>query len=505
MGDDQTDVIRFLMHPGTHDGIEPEHVETHGAHVFLAGGTALKIKRATKYEYMDLSTLDLREKMLQRELELNQPVAPSIYCDVVSITREHSGLAINGSGPVVEWVLRMHRFPKENELLEVAARGDLDANMAEELGRAVAVFHAAAPTRLEDGAKLIGAILDELDLAFGQMHGELGKEEITHFHDLSRAELEKTGPLLTQRGSDGHVRRCHGDLHLRNFVLIDGKPVPFDALEFDEVLGTCDVLYDLAFLLMDLKYRGHNLAANQTLSTWLFVQDGKEDAGVAALPLFIAVRAAIRAMVDVQTDRATDHPGQSGEDACAYLDEAIVALSPPAPRIVAVGGLSGSGKTILSRKLAATIGAQSGAIHLRTDLERKRLAGVDPLAHLSNDAYSGSKTQTVYDVLLRRAGTLLGAGHSVLLDATWLSPDLRAAVEELGRQAGVPFTGLWLDAPSEVLLARIADRMGDASDADASVVGRQIARDIGQVTWERIDATGTPDDTQSRATAVLKG
>jgi uncharacterized protein len=494
MADDQSDVLRFLSDPATHGGLVPEHIETHGAHVFLAGDEALKIKRAVRYDYMDFSTLPLREEMLKRELALNRPSAPGIYREVVPITRGASGFAIDGTGEPVEWVLRMKRFPKENELLHVAERGELDDRMAEELGRTVAAYHAQAPVRDADGAQLIRAILDELDDAFAGMTTELGADRTAAFHNLSRQSFDRISLLLSVRSRSGHVRRCHGDLHLRNLVLLDGRPVPFDALEFDEKLGTCDVLYDLAFLIMDLRHRDLGRAANLVLNTWLFDCGGTEDEGLRALPLFLAIRAAIRAMVDVQVDAATHHEGQSSSDARAYLDEALSFLAPPPPRLIAVGGLSGSGKTTQGRLLAPRIGAAPGAIHLRSDLERKRLAGVGPLEHLPDDAYTAEAGKAVYSRIMTRAETILAAGHSVILDATWLAPDERAAAEHLAARAGVPFAGLWLEAPASVLGTRVTARKGDASDADAQVVAKQLERDTGAMTWTRIDTSGTSDD-----------
>ncbi len=503
MADDQSEVIRFLMDPATYGGAKPEHVETHGAHVFLAGDVALKMKRAAKYDYMDFSTLALRERMLRRELELNRPAAPEIYRDVLPVTRQAGRLALGGSGEPVDWVLRMWRFPKASELCEVAARGGLDDRLAEALGHQLADYHARAPLRMADGAALIVAILDELDAAFATMVSDLGGARLARLRRAARAALEAVAPLLRARGAHGHVRRCHGDLHLGNLVLIDGRPVPFDALEFDEELGTCDVLYDLAFLIMDLRHRGLARAANLTLNAWLLSRDGMEDAGLAALPLFLAVRAAIRAMVEVQTDRAAGHPGQSRDDARAYLDEALAVLSPAPPRLVAVGGVSGTGKTTLCRRLAPEIGAAPGAVHLRSDLERKRLAGVDALARLPDEAYGKAADDAVYARLLDRAETLLAAGRTVLLDATWLAPDRRVSSEALARRAGTAFTGLWLEAPEAVLKARVTRRRGDASDADAGVVSRQMQVVTGATDWRRINAAGQLETTLASALTAL--
>ncbi|SES09665.1 hypothetical protein SAMN04490244_105332 [Tranquillimonas rosea] len=500
---EQDDVIAFLSDPATHGGAEVNTVETHGAFVFLAGDNALKVKRDVAYDYMDFSTLESRETMLRRELDLNRPAAPEIYRDVVPVTRDGDGLALNGDGEPVEWVLRMSRFDTEDELSRVAERGELSDDLADALGSVVAGYHRDAPRRDADGATLIAEIVDELATAFDRMRHELGSDEVDVFIARLRAEHATQAALLTRRGEAGRVRRCHGDLHLRNLVLIEGRPVPFDALEFDETLGTCDVLYDLAFLLMDLRHRGLGAQANRTLNAWLRESDEADDAGLAALPLFLAVRAAIRAMVDVQTDAAAGHEGQSTDDARAYLAEAIGDLAPRAPRLVAVGGLSGTGKTTVARGLAPHVGAGVGAVHLRSDVERKRLAGVDPLTRLSPDAYDSASAAQVYDRLSGRAAALLAAGQSVVIDATCLDPGERDALRRLAEGAEVPFTGLWLEADAEVLARRVSDRHGDASDADAEVVAKQAERDIGPLDWERVDAGGPPETVIAAARARL--
>ena len=503
MAQDQSAVIDWLMDPATHGGDRPRHVETHGAHVVLAGDKAYKIKRAVKYDYMDFSTLRQRRDMLCRELDLNQPAAPGIYLDVVPVVRTDGGLAFgNGATPgaeAVEWVLRMRRFPREDELAAVAERGALDDALAEELGRSVARYHARAPRRDGDGAAMMAAIVDELDTAFAGMTAELGATPVARFGDAVAAALAGQGPRLTARSDEGRLRRCHGDLHLRNLVLIDGRPVPFDALEFDEVLGTCDVLYDMAFLVMDLLHRDLARPATLALNAWLFEAGGDEDAALACLPFFLGIRAGIRAMVDVQVGRAADDAAGANEDARAYLSQALRFLDPPPPRLIAVGGPSGTGKTTLARRLAPGLGAAPGAVHLRSDLERKHLAGVDPLTRLPATAYAPTASRAVHDRLCARAETLLAAGQSVILDATFLDAHERRAAAELARRSGVSFDGIWLEAPQDVLVARVDARRGDASDADAAVVAGQMARDPGAIDWTRLQSGGPMDDLEARA------
>lgn len=493
----QSAVIVFLASSAAFGGAAPvEHVETHGAHVFLAGDTALKIKRAVRYDYMDLSTLVLRETMLRRELELNAPAAPEIYRDVLPVTRTADGtLALDGEGEPVEWVLRMHRFQAKDELLAVAARGELTDALAARLGLEVAAYHAATPLSNRPGDHLIGDILAELRRVFGELKDDLPSAATGLALETGTTRLEVLAPLLKERSTTGHVRRVHGDLHLRNIVLIEGRPVLYDALEFDETLGTCDLLYDLAFLLMDLCHRGLRRQAGVVLDTWLTELGSTEDAGLTALPLFLAVRAMIRAMVLVQTDRAATSPGHSIEEAKSYLEEAERFLAPLPPVLIAVGGVSGTGKSVLARTLASQLGAAPGAVVLSSDAERKAGGAVPK--------YAPAARYAVYLRLLGRTRTILRAGQAVLLDATFLNPRSRAEAQALAHEAGVPFLPLWLTAPAAVLLLRVDLRRGDPSDADVGVVRTQLAGAPDAADWPHVDAGGSPQATLQAALTLL--
>ncbi|MGR3322590.1 MAG: bifunctional aminoglycoside phosphotransferase/ATP-binding protein [Pseudooceanicola sp.] len=499
---EQAETISFLSSGRAFDDEEPvEVIETHGALIFLCGDTALKLKRAVKYDYMDLSTVALRKKLIARELELNRPTAPEIYRDMLPVTRSGKGLALGGTGPVVDWVLRMWRFPAENELERVAERGALDDRLASATGAAIAEYHAVAPVMNRPGRVLIADILAELQRVFAEFPDADGTERVRDWEAAALAGLEATGPLLDSRARDGHVRRVHGDLHLHNLVLIDGRPVLFDALEFDETLGTCDVLYDIAFLIMDLCHRGLRRQGCRVLDAWLRAARGGEDSGLAALPLFLSVRAAIRAMVLLQTDAARHQPGKSAQDVAAYLGLACDALQPAPPRLIAIGGYSGSGKSVLARTLASTIGPLPGAVLLSSDLERK--AGLPAGTRLDRAAYAEGRREEVYRALFARAETMLLAGHSVVLDATFVDRRLRALAEEVATRARVSFQGLWLSAPAPVLQGRLRSRKGDASDADTAVLARQMAADRGEMNWTEIDVSGNPRSVCDAARAVL--
>lgn len=256
-----------------------EHIETHGAHVFLCGNVALKLKRDVRYDYMDQSTPALRHALLARELALNTATAPMIYRDVLAVTRAADGrLSLGGAGKTVDWVLRMHRFPAGCEMLQVAACGQMTRDVACALGRTIHDFHTRCPERHAKGDALLRDILDELERVLRPFDGMLDGAALGSFLPLARGQLDRLSPLLRERAAGGaaggHVRRVHGDLHLRNLLLIGGQPVLFDALEFDERLATCDVLYDLAFLVMDLCHRSLHGAANATLGAYLLAAAG---------------------------------------------------------------------------------------------------------------------------------------------------------------------------------------------------------------------------------------
>ncbi|WP_208351834.1 AAA family ATPase [Pseudaestuariivita rosea] len=478
-------------------------ITTHCAHVFLYAGEALKIKRAVKYDYLDYSTLDLRLQMLKRELQLNAGAAPDLYHDVVPIMRGSDGLSIGGAGDPVEWVLRMDRFPPEAELDHIAKTQGIPNDLADGLGRAVADYHAAATVRPEDGADLIDEIIDELNRFFVPVANQVGPDRVSAFKNRIQGHFADVSDLLTLRTDQGQVRRCHGDLHLRNIIMWRGAPTPFDALEFSERLGTCDVLYDLAFLLMDLDHRGLPDAACHVFNAYLFY--GRADlSGLAALPLFLAIRAGIRAMVDVQTAQGQDDPSKLISDAKAYLDQGLRYLQPPAPHLFAIGGLSGTGKTTLARKFAPGIGRVPGAVHIRSDLERKALMGVDPLTRLPAAAYRPQVSDQVFAIMRTKAQAALQAGHPVVLDGVYAKPQERQSVEALARELGCPFAGIWLESDLATRQTRVSRRDHDASDADAEVPRMQEDFKIGPVTWHRLDSSQSIDDLLNAARNIIR-
>lgn len=504
---EQDDVIAFLSDPSHFPGADTvERIDTHCSIVFLAGRRTYKLKRAIRLPYLDYSTPEKRRRMCESELTLNRRTAPGIYERVSAITREADGsLRLDGGGRVLDWVVAMKRFAEDDVLDHMAERGRLDTPLMERLADVIARFHAAIEIRRDaGGANALHDVLDtnlEAFRVYGR--GFLGEDKIARLDARLREALERNAALLERRRAAGKVRQCHGDLHLRNIVMLDGQPTPFDGIEFDDAIARIDVLYDLAFLLMDLEKRGLRKQANTVFNRYL--SDTNEWDGLPLMPLFLANRAAIRSHVagaaraQAQGEKAERH----AKEARLYLDLALSLLAPPPPRLIAVGGLSGTGKSTLARTLAPCVGAAPGAVVLRSDLIRKEMAGIEPTARLPAGAYTREASAQVYARLCEQASRILTAGYAVVADAVYADPEERAAIEAVARSAGAPFQGLWLTGSQAVLEGRIAARRGDASDATVDVLRRQTQCDLGTLTWARIDADGEPSETEARARAAL--
>ena len=458
-------------------------IDTACAHVFLKPDAAWKMKRHADLGYADFSTLERRQWALDRELEFNKAAAPDIYRAVRHVTREADGsLALGGRGEVVDHVLEMRRF---DETAVLSARPEaVDGDLAETLGRTIAGYHAGAPLRPAGGLTALAYTVGSNAQLLRETCDGLDQARVEEMIALTEVELERQAPLLAHRAATGFSRRCHGDLHLGNILLENGRPVLFDCIEFSDLLSDLDVQYDLAFLLMDLDFRGRRDAAVRALSAYLdeaarsFPPELWE--GLATMPLMLSVRAGVRAHVSAHSaDPAA---------ARAYVEAAIAHLSPPPPVLAAVGGLSGSGKSHFARAVAPLLGASPGAVILRTDEIRKRLMNIPPTRTMDPASYTTEFYVRTYDTMIANARALLRAGRSVLLDATFIDAALRERVEALAAECGVPFRAAWMDAPVEVLEARVAARTGDASDATVAVLHEQVGRLKNMPAWPRVDA-----------------
>jgi aminoglycoside phosphotransferase family enzyme/predicted kinase len=511
MPEPQQPAIDFLADPASY-GLPPgtpiERIDTHGASVFLAGERAFKLKRAIRFAYLDFSTLALRERACRTELAINRRTAPDIYLAVHKITRGDDGrLGFDGDGEAIDWVIAMRRFDQNLLFDRMAGDGRLTVPLMQDLTDIVWDFHQSLPpVKASEGAarfsRIMAGNLGELRQAAAE--GVLTPAAIDRVNRRSDEALRSIAGLLDRRAADGLVRRCHGDLHLRNICLWKGRPTLFDAIEFSEELATIDRLYDLAFLLMDLEHRGARELSNRVFNRYF--DRGETEESRAALPLFMAVRAVIRAHVSASTARRRGQgdPAEAfREQSRRYLDLALRLLQPARPLLIAIGGLSGTGKSTLAYRLAPTLGPAAGARVLRSDVIRKRLAGVAPEARLPDDAYGPDKTRAVYDRLGEAAAEASRAGGIVIADAVFARSEERAAIEAVAAAAGVGFAGFWLEAPLPVLEQRVAGRRGDASDATIAVVRRQQHYETGPLTWTRIDAGGPLDKTADRLCAIL--
>jgi uncharacterized protein len=456
--------------------------ETSISWLFFYPGRVLKLKKPVDFGFVDFTTPEQRRWAAQREVAFNRRTAPDIYRRVVTIGRgEHGQIGSLSSGDALDYGVEMRRFDEDAIL---ARRPPPDGDFAEGLGRRIAQFHISADRGSAGcGASGMAYVIGSNTEQLAACGAGLDRAAVADLDAMTKAAFERLRGLLDARVAEGFCRACHGDLHLSNILVERGEPVLFDCIEFSDRLREIDVAYDVAFLLMDLVHRGADEAANRAFNGWLDEAARGLPAshwqGVSALPLFQSVRACVRAHVNArQGDR---------EAAQRYLEAARRYLQPSEPRLIAVGGVSGSGKSTRARRLAPELGGAPGAVVLRSDEIRKRLWDVAPTQKLGPEAYAPEATAKVYASLFATARQVLEAGLCVVADAAFLEPAQRAAVEAVAREAGAPFEGIWMEAPEAVLRGRLAARVSDASDADSEVLSGQLGKDLGEIGWRRVN------------------
>jgi len=463
-----------LLEPAAypHEVRQVRLVETHISWVLLTGLFAYKIKRPVAYPFVDLRSVERRRFYCEEELRLNRRFAPELYVETCDVTEEGGKARIGGAGRVIERCVKMRQFDRANELDRLLERHEIEAATLEAFGRELADIHARLP--VAQGGDAWGSA--------GQVRSVVLENLRQYLKGAAQAGVPPDEGLgarleqrLTQLASDidarrasGRVRECHGDLHARNVVLLANRLVAFDCLEFEPAFRWIDVAEEVALLVADLRARDRTREAHAFLSGYL-AQSG-DFALLRLLDLYVAHRALTRAKVAALDAQRSDFDELSGTAAMALEDKK--------PALILMTGVSGSGKTWLARKVAPDI----DAVHLRSDVERKRLAGLDELASsrsaTGDGLYAGDMTERVYERLAQCAEDVLRGGYSAIVDATFLKRSQRATFATLATRLGVALKVVVSEAPLEVLRERIHRRQlaaADASEADSSVLDWQLA------------------------------
>ncbi|HAG83082.1 MAG TPA: adenylyl-sulfate kinase [Cyanobacteria bacterium UBA12227] len=493
-------LIEQMMQPGfyPHPVTEPiQMIQTHVSYVLLTGNYAYKVKKSVNFGFLDFSTLERRQHFCLEELRMNQPIAPEIYLEVLPITQTANQYILQGTGEPVEYALKMCQFPQETLFITMFEQGKLTTNHMEELGRIVAHFHAKAQTN--DYIRSFGEvekIREAFDQNYQQTEAYIGKsqtqqqyEETKQFTDTF---FEQQQELLATRRENNWIRECHGDLHLRNICLWNDKIQLFDRIEFNEPFRFVDVMYDIAFAVMDLEARERKDLGNAFLNT--YIEQTGDWEGLQVLPLYLSRQAYVRAKV---TSFLLDDPAvpeaakqEAATTAAAYYRLAWEYTKTNQGQIILMSGLSGSGKSTVARYLARHL----GAIHLRSDAVRKHLAGIPLDQSGGNELYTPAMNQKTYDRLLQLGILLARKGFPVILDAKYDRQSFRADAIAQAQTHQLPLKILYCTAPTEVLRDRLSSRTGDVSDATADLLTHQQATtepftDIEQSLVTELDTT----------------
>lgn len=496
-------------------GAAVETIETHISTVLLAGEFAYKLKKPVDLGFLDFTTLAARKRYCEQELRLNRRTAPQLYLDVVPVTGTVQAPQFGGAGETIDWAVWMRRFAAADTLDARARAGRLDAALIDRLAAAIAAFHMEAPrvpaaSPLGSAGTVARWMLDNVERLRERAGASADRARIDALADWTRRELERRAPLLQARHRDGFVRECHGDLHLGNIVLVDGEPVPFDCIEFNDELRCIDVLSDLAFTVMDLLDRGQPRLAWRLLNAYL--EATGDYGGVPLLRLHTVYRALVRAKVAlIRAQQPAVAPPlrlhQHG-DFAAHLALAERLARPAPALLVAMHGLSGSGKTFVAQQLLERL----GAVRVRSDVERKRMFALAPTARVDADLraelYSAEATRATYQRLADAARAIIDSGFTAIVDAAFLRRAERDAFAALARSLGVRWAFVACAAPAAVLRTRVAARTAadrDASDATLDVLKRQMA-------WRedlrldepalRIDTDAAPEEVARRCEAL---
>lgn len=489
---DQTGLIKRLAAGEAFGGKPPQRIDTHISVIFLTEDRAYKLKRALRTSYLDYTDIDARKRGSDREIALNRRTAPELYLRTVPVTAGLQGhLEIGGNGPPLDWLVEMKRFdPAETFDVLAADNGLTEALLIPVADKCAEMHRTARVIADSDFQTMLAGVIsgNRTELAAGGAVFDAAEiEALTAQHERMFRELN---PAIERRAREGRVRECHGDLHLGNICLFGGRPTIFDAIEFNEDFNTTDTLYDIGFLLMDLAAHGDARAAAAVFNRYLFRNPDID--GIRVLPLYQSVRATIRAHVLAKSAAQTsDRAARTALEGRArhYFEIAGTLLEETRPRIVAIGGYSGTGKSTLAKRIAPMLGAAPGAIILSSDLIRKRLYAVEPDSRLGPHLYRAEVSDRVYREMLDCAGRVAAENMPVIVDATFMEAQSRRDIEAIADTRQVEFHGYWLTGDTALLAQRVADRPQGASDATPDVLHRQLAAGTGETGWLGIDTT----------------
>ncbi|WP_353929440.1 AAA family ATPase [Okeanomitos corallinicola TIOX110] len=473
-------LIQQMLQPGfyPHAVAEPiELIQTHASYVLLTGDYVYKIKKPVNFGFLDYSTLEKRQYCTNEELRLNQKGAGELYLEVLPITLAEEKYYLGGTGEIVEYAVKMRQFPQNFLFSELFAHDKLKEMHLEELGRIVAEYH--KKTETNDYIRSFGEV-SQIKLSFeenyqqsikyiGDTQTEQQFRETKEYTDKFFAENSQ---LFTSRITNNYIRQCHGDLHLRNIAYWHDKIMLFDCIEFNEFFRFVDVMYDVAFTVMDIEARGRNDLANAFLNT--YIEQTGDWEGLQVLPLYLSRQAYVRAKVtsflldDVNISANAKEAAK--KTAAAYYRQAWEYTKAKPGQIILMSGLSGSGKSTTAKYLARQI----GAIHLRSDAVRKHLAGIPLLQRGGNEIYTPEMTQKTYSKLLTLGITLANQGWKVILDAKYDRQHLRQEAINQANQHQLPIKIIYCTAPVEVLQERLVNRTGDIADATSDLLFSQL-------------------------------
>jgi uncharacterized protein len=477
-----SDLVRGLLDARAWPGAtQVDHIETHISHVFLTGKFAYKIKKPLDLGFLDFSTLEKRREFCEEELRINRRLAPELYLAVVPIAGTPAAPLVEGSGTPVEYALKMRQFSQDGLLERVLERGELTGQLIDALAAEVACFHATIPRAApQSGYGSVDSIVAPAMQNFEQLAPLLGDTAVLDgLRGWTDRENRRLSARFDERLRAGYVRECHGDLHLANIVLIDGRVRIFDAIEFNPALRWIDVMNEIAFVAMDLAARGREALAARFVNAYLEHTGDYE--GVRVLRYYVVYRALVRAKVAAmraaQSDLAEEARAALRDKVQRHLALAQRTAEGTHPVLVINHGLSGSGKTFWSQAVLESI----GAVRIRSDVERKRAHGLGASARtkaeVGSGMYAADATRETYARLGMLSEAVLDGGYPVLVDATFLKRWQRDAFRDLAQRFGVPFRIAHFVARHETLMARVARRSAqgvDASEAGLEVLEAQL-------------------------------